>query len=395
MDMNKWRVRLFSTVLLSMFSTSPLADSADLKFQSVVSAISQTDSTAGTITVSIHGLDLAVTVNGDTEINESGEEVGLASVSAGDFVEINSFLSDQGIVADEINVLDERNQQFRFRGLITATDSLVDSTIVTLLGTEIAANTSTEITRRGVGGGNSIPASELAVGDTINVRGGLVDGVLVASRLHVGTREPGSIELDGKILSVADSLISIQLESGGAFNIVIDANTVINGELIIGAIAEVEGQLNTDISLIAFKVAVDVDGDGDADDDYNSIDNNDGKIEIGAEIKLRSNSSNYTGKVETSYKVRNSEVEQNFEVEVEDGAPGTIYSIVAFFSDTSVDFGTITANIDGEASIEFETEDGHSEQSQLSALLPEGLDVRDITSVQIVINGDVILEGTL
>jgi hypothetical protein len=394
MNKNKWRICLLSTVFFSSFSMSLLADSADLKFQSIVSAVSQTNSTAGTITVSIHGLDIAVIVNGDTEVNEGGEEVDLASVSAGDFVEINSFLSDQGIVADEINVLDQRNEQFRFKGVITSTNSLGGSTSITLLGVEIATTTATKITRRGFGGGSSIPGSALVVGDAVNAQGKLVDGALVASRIHVGSREPGRIELQGKILNVTDSKISIQLENGGAFDIVFNADTVISGELIVGNVAEVEGQFNSDISLIAFEIAMDVDGDGDADDDNaRGINPDDGTVDIRAEIRLKSSNTNDNGKVETRYQVKNGEVEQEFEVEVEDGAVGTVYTILVFFSDTSVDFGTITANNDGEASIELEIDDGL--QSQLSVLIPEGLDVRNITRVQILVNGGVILEGAL
>jgi hypothetical protein len=401
-------IHLFSIVLLSILSSSLLADNSDLKFQSVVSAVSQTDSTAGTVTVSIHGLDIAVIVNGDTEINESGEEVGLAAVSAGDFVEIDSFLSDQGIVADEINVLDERNEQFRLKGVITATNSLSGSTTITLLGVQIATNTTTKITRRGAGGGSSISASELIVGDTVNARGKLSEGVLVADRIHVGTREPGRIELQGNILSLTDSTISIQLETGGAFDVVFNSDTVINGELVVGNVAEIEGQFNTDISLIAFEIAMDVDGDGDADDDNtrgrkpndDSSDsdddlNNDGKVEIGSEIRLKSSDINDNGKVETSYQVENGKVEQEVEVEIEDGTTGTVYSILVFFGDASVEFGRITANNDGEAKLELETGDSDGEQSQLAALIPADLDVRNITKVQILVDDAVILEGSL
>ena len=406
MNRAKFLISLFS-LFLSCYSNSGLAKGSDLKFQSLISSVSQTDTNTGTVTVSIHGLDLAVIVNGDTEIKESGEEIGLASLSAGDFVEISSFLSDEGIVADEIKILDERTEQFRLRGLISAVDTVGESTFVTLLGVEVTVNGSTDITRRGSGDGNSVAVSDLMVGDEANVRGGIEAGVLVAARIHVGTREQGDIELEGEILSVTDSGISIQIENGGTIDIVIDGNTITNGDLAVGAFVEVEGRFNTDISLIATEVVVDVDGDGDADDDNlrggqsdgnsgndDDDENDDGKIEIGAEIRLKSDSTAVNGKLETRYRVKNNVVDQNLEVEIEDAPPGNVYLITVLFGSDAVDFGTMTTDERGNAEAEFETGDD-GEEGELAALLPDGLDVRDITGVQILLEGDVVLEGDL
>lgn len=415
MKRSKILVGLFSLLLLSLSTNLVLAKGADLKFQSLVSAISQGDSSIGTVTVSIYGLDVEVIVNGGTEIIESGEEIDLASLSVGDFVEISGFFSAEGIVAEEIKVLDERSEQFRLRGLISAVETLGESTFITLLGVEVTVNAATDITRRGSRTGNSVPAADLMIGDAANVRGGFEDGVLVAARIHVGTREPGNIEIEGEILSVTDNTgISIQIGGGGAVDIVIDENTIVNGDLVVGAFVEVEGQLNSDISLIAFEVIVDVDGDGDADDDNhrggrrndnsgngngndNDSDddvNDDGRIEIGTEIKLESDSTEVNGKVETRYREENGEVDQKLEIEVEDAPPGTVYSVLVFFGDESVDFGTLTVDELGNAEVEFETGDD-GEEEELSALLPDGLDVRDITAVQILLDGDVVLEGDL
>ena len=159
------------------------SQSSDLKFHSVVSAVNQTDTAEGTITVSIHGLDVDVVVNGDTEIEESGEEIDLVSISAGDFVAISSYISDLGIVADEIHVLDTRIEQFRLRGFITATDTVAETTFVTLLGVEVTVDGDTKIVRRGTD--NLLAPTELSVGDLANVRGTFKDGVLLVTRIHV------------------------------------------------------------------------------------------------------------------------------------------------------------------------------------------------------------------
>jgi len=190
----------FALLLFAFSSNLAVAKGAAIKFSSLVSAISQTDDYEGTVTVSIHGIDVLVIINADTEIEESGEEIDLETLSVGDFVRINAFFSDVGIVADEVNVLDARSEQFRFRGRIAATDTVGENTIISIMGVDVYVDASTDITRRGSGGGNSVAAAELMTGDEANVRGGSQDGLLLAARIHVGSREQGNIELEGDIV---------------------------------------------------------------------------------------------------------------------------------------------------------------------------------------------------
>jgi len=257
----------FSLLLFAFSSNLAVAKGAEIKFSSLVSAISQTDSNEGTVTVSIHGIDVTVIINADTEIEESGEEIDLAILSVGDFVRINAFFSDVGIVADELEVLDARSEQFRFRGLITATDSLGENTIISIMDVDIYVDASTDITRRGSGDGNSVAAAELMTGDEVNVRGGSQDGLLLAARIHVGSREQGSIELEGEIVAVTDTGFTIDIRGGGTTDIIVDDDTSVSGDIVEGAFVEIEGQLNSEFAVLAFEVVVDVDGDGDADDD--------------------------------------------------------------------------------------------------------------------------------
>lgn len=399
----------FSLLLFAFSSSLVIAKGSELKFNSIVSAVSQTGSNEGTVIVSIHGVDVLVIVIGDTEIEESGEEIGLADISVGDFVKITSFFSDEGLIAEEIEILDERSEQFRFRGLITATDTIEDSTIITILGVDVTLNSSTDITRRGSGDGNSVLATDLVVGDAVNVRGGVKDGFLVAARIHVGTREQGNIELEGVIVELSDTGFTLDIEGGGTTAIIVDDNTSVSGELIIGAFVEIEGQFSVDFTLFAFEVVVDVDGDGDADDDNqrgkSGVDNpgkgngsdedgedDNNRVEVSAEIRLESDSTEVNGRVEIKYEAENGEVEQEFEIEIEDAPPGTVYSIVVFFGDDSVELGTITADEEGSAEAEFKADDDDPERD-LSVLLPDGRDVRDITALQLLEGNNVILEG--
>lgn len=407
----------FSMLIFAFSSSLATAKGSEIKFSSFVSAIVQTDVKEGTITVSIHDVEIDVIINGDTEIEESGEEVGIAVISVGDFVGITAFFSDAGIIADEIKVLDERSEQFRLRGLITATDTLEDSTVITLLGVDVNIDSFTDITRRGSGSGNSVAPADLMVGDKVNVRGGSQDGMLLAQRIHVGSREQGKIELEGVITILTDAGFTLEIDGGGSTNIIIDSDTVVSGVLVDGAFVEVEGQLNTDLAVVAAEVVVDVDGDGDADDDNkrgkshgkgngkgngngngndddddDSDDDGSDSIEVGAEIKLESDSTEVSGKAETEFKDSNGEVEQEFEVELEHADPGTVFTIVVSFGDNTVEFGSITANNRGIAEVKYRSGDDDPAQD-LTALLPEGNDVRDITKVQILIDSDVVLEG--
>ncbi len=81
----------FALLLFAFSSNLAVAKGAAIKFSSLVSAISQTDDYEGTVTVSIHGIDVLVIINADTEIEESGEEIDLETLSVGDFVRINAF----------------------------------------------------------------------------------------------------------------------------------------------------------------------------------------------------------------------------------------------------------------------------------------------------------------
>ncbi len=410
------------TILMLSFGFSAntaIAKGGELKFNSIVIAVSQTDSNEGSIEVTIHDVAVSIIVNGDTEISESGEEVGLADVSAGDFVKVNSFFSDAGLVADEVEILDVGDEQFRFRGAITAIDTVAADPVITLLGVDVTINVDTDITQRGNGSGNSVAATDLSVGDLVNVSGSTKDSILVATRIHVGTREQGNIELEGEIVSFSDTEIAIVIEGGTTITLVVDGDTSIVGELEEGTFIEAEGQLLSDLSLIAFEIAVDSDGDGDADDDNqrgkrgdehsnngrgngndngngNSSDDDDSpasdEVEVGAETVLAADGLEIHGKVEFKFASDGVDIEQELEVELKDATSGTDYAILVFFGADSVDFGTFTVSDSGEIEVKFRSADS-SEDVSLDSLLPADKDVRDITGVQILQDGGVVLEG--
>lgn len=421
------KAKLLSTIalasLLSLFQTTLLAKGGEIKFTSTIISVSQSDSDIGSIEVAIHSVTVPIIINGDTELTEAGEEISLAELPAGAFVRIDSFFSDEGLVADEVEVVDKRDEQFRFRGEIDAVDLVAGNTVVTLLGVDVTLVDDTDITRRGRGSGNDIAATDLVVGDLVNVSGSLSEGSLVATRVHVGTREQGNIELEGDITSVADSQISITIDGGTELVVFFDENTSVVGELAEGVFVEAEGQLQADLSLLAFEIVTDEDGDGDADDDNrrgkrgdensnigrgngndddddSSSDDDDSdsdsdssdEIEVGAEIILAADGVEANGKVDYSYQQEGTEIEQELEIELEDADSDTAYTLVIFFGDTSVELGSFTTNSFGDLEVELRA-DSDSDDGSLGEFIPEGLDIRDLTRVQVLLNGEVILAG--
>jgi hypothetical protein len=426
------KFRLFGSLALicafSLLANAALAKEGEIKFTSTVISVSQSDSDVGAIEVTIHDIVVPIIVNGDTELEEAGEEISLADLTAGAFVRIDSFFSAEGLVAEEVNVVDQRGEQFRFRGELDAVDQVSESTVITLLGVDVTLVADTDITHRGTAGGNKIPAADLSQGDLVNVSGTLSNGILVASRVHVGTREQGAIELEGNITAVADSQISIAIEGGSELIIFIDEQTSVVGDLAEGVFVEAEGQLQSDLSLLAFEIVTDEDGDGDADDDNrrgergdensnrgrgnggnddddsnddngtddddSNDDNSDSRdeIEVGAEIILRADGVAANGKAKYSFEQNGSEIEQELEIELEDAASDTDFALVITFGDTPVELGTFTSNSFGELEVELRANSDDGEGS-LGEFIPEGLDIRDITGVQMLLNGDVILEG--
>jgi hypothetical protein len=388
-------VFLLTTLLLASVSVSGLAKGPELKFTSVVTAVTQTDPASGTVEISIRALDLPILVNSDTEIEYQSEQVGLGELSSGDLVKIRAFFSDEGMTADEIEILETRFQQFRLSGAITALDTVGADTFIVVTGVEVRADASTLIVPRNEG--DALTLATLQTGDEISVNGRLEDGMLQARQLFVGSRDHGEIEFDGTVLAVAGDQVTVEVLAGVTVEVLITGNTRVRGNVTAGAYVEIEGYFDPALVLIARSLAVDNDGDQDADDDSSDDDGNGGNdandTEIGAEITLQAVNSSLSGKAEVRFRERSGVVDQKFEVEIEDAAPGITYSMLVYFGSQSVDFGTLTTNQFGEASVEFEIDDNISDRD-LAPYLPAGMDVLDIDAVEILADGVVVLTGS-
>ncbi len=93
-----------------------------------------------------------------------------------------------------------------------------------------------------------------------------------------------------------------------------------------------------------------------------------------------------------SYQQEGTEIEQELEIELEDADSDTAYTLVIFFGDTSVELGSFTTNSFGDLEVELRA-DSDSDDGSLGEFIPEGLDIRDLTRVQVLLNGEVILAG--
>lgn len=398
-------VSLIIALALSITSSGLFAQNSEIKFTSVVNSVNQSSELEGTIEVSLQGALVPIMVNADTEIEESGDYVPISALSVGDNVRVDAFFADSGIVAEEITIVDREREQFRLRGEIEALTSSDFSAVLTIMGVDIVVNNTTVITRRGGGDGNSVAPSLLVVGDLVNVSGRYNDGIMLAERIHVGERQHGYVEVDGTVTALTDATMSVDIGDGLIVLVFIDADTAVRGNLVAGAYVEIEGQFNADLSILGFEIAMDDDGDFDADDDYarglpgddrgrNDVDDSGQTTSrIGREIRLRSDSTSLKGTAEYFYENKGSVSEQELEVEIDDARAGDVFTIVVLFGDARVEFGTLEADGRGEAEVEFDTDFDDPGELDLSPLLPAGKDVRDITAIEILLNGTSVLQG--
>jgi len=295
-------------------------------------------------------------------------------------------------------VLDNQNAQFRVRGLVTAVLTADDITTITVMNIDINVDEETDIIRRASGRGNDIPPSELAIGDIVNVSGGLKNDFLHAVRVHVGNRLEGEIELEGEISAVNEGDIVVLIDGAIPIMVVIGENTSVSGDLIVGAYVEVEGQFNEFLAVLGFEIVVDEDGDADDDNnrgrrgDHNPNDDN---TKIASKIKLQSDSDDITATASFRYIERNTKIKQKVEIEIEEGSAHSNYTIIVVFGVTEANFGLLTTDDSGDSGdgeVEFENDDDGSDN--LTSLIPIDMDVTDITSIKILEGDNIVLEGS-
>ncbi len=193
---NNWKCRLLGAVFVTISTLCPIASGkgTDVQFRGTVIRINQISAGQGSINVRLMAFDLPVKVNTNTEIELAGDRVGLSWIKIGDFVKVSGFFTGSGIVAQDIDLLDDTRGEFRFRGTITAVGGSSTGKTITVLGVVVLLDEATLLERRGLSGG--ISASELAVGNQVDTTGTLRNGQLVATRVKLGNRDDDPVRAD-------------------------------------------------------------------------------------------------------------------------------------------------------------------------------------------------------
>lgn len=109
---------------------------------------------------------------------------------------------------------------------------------------------------RGRGRGSKLPASRLAVGDEVDVRGYYNGSSRWAERVKVGERASGKIDVEGEFREYTGDGFIIVLRQAGDLHIKTDTLTEVTGELAEGVEVEVEGVLTESLAVLASVVEV-------------------------------------------------------------------------------------------------------------------------------------------
>lgn len=394
-----WKARLllvaFAAISLPGFL---LAKGSPVRFSGVVARVDRVTSTQGTatvqgtVTVRLAGFEVPVQVNGDTEIESDGDQVGLAGIGVGDFLKVRAFFVNNGIMAEEIDILDDEAPQFRLRGNIDTIQVLPAATLLRVLGVDFTVNSETQIDSRG--SGLSTPIASLAPGMFVDARGIWRAGVLVATHIKVGRRVDDAvrIEFEGRITKIQGNRLEISVGGVGAAIVLIVPTTRVRGTIALQRFVEVDGTLNAQLEVVASEIKVDANGNDDADDD--NPDDNDNEFErkialVPVAVGIRAH-----GEAEAEFEQEGTKIEQKFEVELEDSTPNTDFRILVEISGSgTVDFGSARTDSDGDAKVKFSGPPKSGERN-LAPLLPAGKDVRNFIKVQITNTlGVALLEG--
>ena len=336
------------------------------------------------------GFDVVVRVTADTEVEFHGDEAELSDIKVGDFVKVSGFFMNSGITANEIDIVDRGDGEFRVRGLITAVRPVANGTLITVLGIDVLVNSDTKVERpRGSTAG--FTAADLAVNQNVDTRGFHRDSQFVATRVKVGNRDEDAIRVhfEGKITAVAPGRLAVDTEGGSTAIVLITSTTIVTGTPEVGKFVEVHGTLNSSLAVVATRIKVKTTRDD--DDPPRPISKFEKKVSIlpiGVVSSVR-------GEAEVQLEQKGSAVEQELEIEFKHAQANTDYIIrIEVAGIGGISLGTVRTNREGQAEMKLRSP-ARSGQPDLAAILPSGKTVRDITRVQIMTTGGVVVaEGT-
>ena len=394
----KW---LLTALALVSLSCAVFAKGSELEFKATVAEIEQVIDGDSILTISVFSdstnFNFGILVTDSTKIESNGNSIALSELEIGDYIRVRAFFSADGIVAEDIDLLDGRIGQFRLRGEIDNITASDDGTLLEILGISVLANANTSIWDRGLDASRT--ADSLTIGELVDAKGRVVDTTFIAKRIIVGKRREGHVEFEGAITQINGGTLIVNTKRGASLTVIINDSTRVRGDLVIDAFVEVEGFLNEQLHVVAEEIKVDKNGNGDAGDDNHNHEHDDdddkNEFEFAREVSLTNvdGITGIEGKVKFKYKSEDNGVQQEFEVEIEDAPAETTYGIFVDFGDGGVNFGTMTTNSFGRAEIEFDSSP-EANQILIDPLLPSGKDVRDIQLVEITLNGTVVMSAS-
>ena len=387
LDLSKYRTFIFIASLIFLSSSIAYGKGADLSFRGTVKKIETTSTGNGTVTLHLVGFDIPLKVDAETDIESHGDTVGLAGLSVGDFVKVSGFFSTSGIVAQEIQILDEEKGEFRLRGDISKVSTATGGTTITVLGVAILVDADTKIERRGPAGG--FTTSDFVVGMQVDASGNEEGDKLVAKRVKVGNRDSDVVRVrfEGKVAKINGANFSVDTDGGGMVEVITNSSTKVIGTVAVGKTVDVRGTLNSDLKVVAETVKVDDEGEGDRDKKGDKT-----HKEIRLSPVTAGDAARGTAQIE--YELEDGQPEQEFEVEIEKAQPNKDYKILVGISTAgTVDFGTLTTDLSGKGKVKFASHPKGQERD-INKFVPSGKDVRNFTKVQITLDGKVVIEGS-
>ncbi|HEY2934545.1 MAG TPA: DUF5666 domain-containing protein [Acidobacteriota bacterium] len=230
----------------------------EVEFTGVISSVVQNGEGGGTLFVKFDNLDLRVLVNSQTNLQgTAGEEIFFDDILADQSVQVTGKFSASGILASDLKLLNKSENDFSLRGHITAVQKSGDNLLVSLLGITLLVNSDTKIQQEGA----KVPASELKPGMFIEASGKISGNTWTATDIKVLSeqRKKDQVKFEGIVRSYQPPS-SMEVEVDGVptakIKVLLDSNTRITGQIVVGAMVLVKGTLNSDFSVNAREVRV-------------------------------------------------------------------------------------------------------------------------------------------
>lgn len=229
----------------------------ELEFTGTVASLAVNGGGVGTLFVQFDDLSLRVIVNANTELqNQAGEDIQMSDLAVGDALKVQGKFSSDGVLASRVQILAKASNDFQIRGHITAVQPSGGNTLVSLLGITVVVDADTSITS----GGATVPISDLKTGTLVQAEGTISGTVWTAKSIKVLSeeRQKNVLSFQGTVSAITTGTLQVQVEGvTGGFTVVrLSANTVIIGDLLVGALVQVRGTLNADFSVTAAEIRV-------------------------------------------------------------------------------------------------------------------------------------------